>query len=112
MAWHENFMWGVSRPTRHDRTRIRERVVCPAVGADGMLFHRDIVMGKLTLSRLPGQTIVIGEHAEISVTVLRLRGRHVDISITAEDHIPINRLEIYEQKINGGPGTDALPDQD
>lgn len=69
-------------------------------------------MGKLTLSRLPGQTIVIGENAEISVTVLRLRGRHVDISITAEDHIPINRLEIYEQKINGDAGAETLPDQD
>lgn len=64
-------------------------------------------MGKLTLSRLPGQTIVIGENAEIEVTVLRLRGRHVDISISASDNIPVNRLEIYQQK-HGGEGV-AVP---
>lgn len=64
-------------------------------------------MGKLTLSRLPGQTIVIGENAEITVTVLRLRGRHVDISISADDTIPVNRLEIYEQKVADQNETDA-----
>ena len=68
-------------------------------------------MGKLTLSRLPGQTIVIGANAEITVTVLRLRGRHVDISISAEDHVPVNRLEVYEQKfVERAPGEDGAGD--
>ncbi len=52
-------------------------------------------MGKLTLSRKTGETIVIGANAEIEVVVSHVRGEHVDITVVADRQTPINRSEIY-----------------
>ncbi|MCP5141659.1 MAG: carbon storage regulator [Gammaproteobacteria bacterium] len=52
-------------------------------------------MSRLNLSRRPGQTIRIGEHGEIEVTVVRVRGQAVDLVIAADASIPIHRQEIF-----------------
>ena len=49
----------------------------------------------LALTRKRGETIVIGD--DINITVLSVSGDSVKLGIDAPRHIPVNRLEIYEQ---------------
>jgi carbon storage regulator len=49
----------------------------------------------LALTRKRGETIVIAD--DIKITVLSVSGDSVKIGIDAPRHIPVNRLEIYEQ---------------
>lgn len=46
----------------------------------------------LTLSRFPGESIIINKN--IVVTVAQIRGEKVRLTISAPSHIPINRLEV------------------
>jgi len=48
----------------------------------------------LVLSRQRDQTIMIGDHVEI--TVVDIRGDKVRLGITAPAHIPVHRKEVYE----------------
>lgn len=52
-------------------------------------------MGRLTLSRRPGESILIGEHGDIQITVVRVRGHAVDIVVDADNAIPIHREEVF-----------------
>lgn len=49
----------------------------------------------LVLSRLLNESIIIGEDAEIKITLLEIRGNRVKIAIEAPRNIPIHREEIY-----------------
>ena len=49
----------------------------------------------LVLSRRTGESIVIGE--EITVTVIRVRGRVVQLGFNAPQDVPIHRSELREQ---------------
>jgi carbon storage regulator len=51
----------------------------------------------LILTRNKLQEIVIGENAEIRVTVLSIDGNQVKLGFTAEKNIPINRVEIFQK---------------
>lgn len=61
----------------------------------------------LVLSRFVGQTIMIGDN--ITITIVEIRSNKVRISIDAPPNIPVNRLEVYEEKKANGEldsGTD------
>lgn len=49
----------------------------------------------LCLTRKLGETIVIGE--DIEVTVSEIRGSRVKLAISAPQHVPVLRREIAEQ---------------
>ncbi|MCK5640645.1 MAG: carbon storage regulator CsrA [Gammaproteobacteria bacterium] len=51
----------------------------------------------LVLGRKTGETLIIGEDADISVTVLSVKGNHVRIGIDAPSDVPVHREEIYEK---------------
>lgn len=48
----------------------------------------------LVLSRQKDQTIMIGDHIEI--TVVDIRGDKVRLGISAPNQIPVHRKEVYE----------------
>jgi len=48
----------------------------------------------LVLSRQRDETIMIGDNVEI--TVVDIRGDKVRLGITAPQHIPVHRKEVYE----------------
>ena len=49
----------------------------------------------LVLSRMKGESILIGENAEIEVTIVDVRGDKVRLGIAAPRSIPVHRKEIY-----------------
>lgn len=51
----------------------------------------------LVLTRRQQESVIIGEHGEIKITVLRINGNQVKIGIDAPKELPINRQEIYER---------------
>lgn len=51
----------------------------------------------LILSRNPSESIVIGKNADISITVISVKGNQVKLGFTASRDVPINRLEILER---------------
>jgi carbon storage regulator len=53
----------------------------------------------LVLSREKGESIFIGEHGEIKICIVDIRGDKVRLGITADTSIPINREEIFVDKI-------------
>lgn len=57
-------------------------------------------MPNLILSRKSGESIVIGEHGDIVVTIQSVRGGTVDLRISADASVPVHRDEIFA-KING-----------
>lgn len=69
----------------------------------------------LSLTRFPGQRIIIGDDIVIQVT--RVRGQNVQIDIQAPREIPVHREEVYvciqaekdltDQTINDGVTPDA-----
>lgn len=48
----------------------------------------------LVLSRQRNETIMIGDDVEI--TVVDIRGDKVRLGVTAPNHIPVHRKEVYE----------------
>ena len=50
----------------------------------------------LILTRRAGETIHIGN--DVVITVTRIRGAQVRLSISAPDHVTIDRGEIYDRK--------------
>lgn len=52
-------------------------------------------MGRLNLSRRPGESILIGEHGDIQITVVRVRGHAVDLVVDADNAIPVDRKEVF-----------------
>lgn len=52
----------------------------------------------LVLRRFAGQSIVIGENAEIKVTIFKEEDGVVFVGIDAPKSIPVDRLERYEKK--------------
>jgi carbon storage regulator len=54
-------------------------------------------MGYLVVSRRLGESVMIGQDGEVKVTVEKIDGNQVRISITAPDEIPVNREEIHER---------------
>ena len=51
----------------------------------------------LVLSRKPGESLIIGENADIIVTVISIRRNQVQIGIEAHDSVPVHREEIYKR---------------
>jgi carbon storage regulator len=51
----------------------------------------------LILTRGIGETLIIGDNAEISVTVLGIQGGQVRLGISAPENIPVHREEIYHR---------------
>jgi carbon storage regulator len=51
----------------------------------------------LILSRNPSQEVVIGENADIRVTVLSIEGNQVKLGFTASKDVPIHRFEIHQK---------------
>lgn len=51
----------------------------------------------LVLTRHTSESIIIGENAEMAVTVLAIKGNQVQIGIKAPKTIPVHRTEIYER---------------
>lgn len=51
----------------------------------------------LSLTRFPGQKIMIGDDIIICVRRVRLKDGNVQIDIEAPRHIPVHREEIYNR---------------
>jgi carbon storage regulator len=51
----------------------------------------------LVLTRRLGESIVIGDDANILVQVLKINGNQVRIGITAPKDLPVHRQEIYNR---------------
>jgi carbon storage regulator len=62
----------------------------------------------LILSRKPGESITIGDKAEVKIMIVGTTGNQVRVGIEAEKSIPVHREEIFqkiqaeEQSITGG----------
>lgn len=50
----------------------------------------------LVLARRPQERIVIGENAEIVITLIEVRGESVRIGVTADPSIKVVRGELYD----------------
>lgn len=50
----------------------------------------------LVLSRKRNESIVIGEHAAITLTIVDIRGDKVRIGIEAPTDIPVHRREVFD----------------
>lgn len=53
----------------------------------------------LVLRRNLGQSVVIGRNAQITVKVLREDNGVISLGIAAPKSIPVDRLEVYEKRI-------------
>jgi carbon storage regulator CsrA len=51
----------------------------------------------LILTRRVGETLVIGENGEITVTVLGVKGNQVRIGVNAPKNVSVHREEIYDR---------------
>ncbi len=51
----------------------------------------------LILTRRVGETIMIGEQGDITVTVLGVKGNQVRLGINAHKDVPVHREEIFER---------------
>ena len=51
----------------------------------------------LILTRTPSQKIIMGDHGEVELTVLAVRGKQVKLGIKAHEKISVHREEIFEQ---------------
>ena len=49
----------------------------------------------LVLTRSAGERLIIGDDAEVTFTVLEIRGNQVRIGVDAPRHIAIHREEIF-----------------
>ena len=50
----------------------------------------------LTLSRKPGQRLMIGDNVEVEIVRIK-RGGQVVLGITAPKTIPVHRLEVWKR---------------
>lgn len=57
----------------------------------------------LVLTRRVGEILVMGDNAEIQVTVLGVQGNQVRIGVEAPRTTPVHRKEIYERIVRGEP---------
>jgi len=48
----------------------------------------------LVLSRIRDQVVMIGD--DVQITVVEIRGDKVRLGITAPEHVPVHRKEVYE----------------
>ena len=66
----------------------------------------------LVLSRRVGEEIVIAD--QVRVRVVSLRGKRVRLAIAAPEYIPIQRAEIYSNRIgverSGSRAAEAVPE--
>jgi carbon storage regulator len=53
--------------------------------------------GCLLLTRKIGESFVIGENAEITITVLDIKNGRARIGIIADKSVPVNRMEVHEK---------------
>lgn len=51
----------------------------------------------LVLTRRLGESLVIGDEGEITVTVLGVKGYQVKIGIDAPKHLSVHREEVFER---------------
>ena len=51
----------------------------------------------LVVTRLLDQKVIIGENAEVSITVVDVQGNKVRLGIEANKSVPIYRQEVYEK---------------
>ena len=51
----------------------------------------------LILTRRVGETLVIGDNATVTVTVLGVKGSQVRLGINAPKEVPVHREEIYQR---------------
>lgn len=65
----------------------------------------------LVLRRTCGQSIVIGDQAEIIVKVLREENGTISIGIDAPRSMPVDRLEKFEKRILSKISTEELSDE-
>ena len=49
----------------------------------------------LILTRTPGKSIMIGDTADIQITILNVSGKQVRLGIQAPRDLPVHREEIY-----------------
>ena len=54
-------------------------------------------MGNLILTRKVGESIFIGDKAQINISVLGIKGAQVRIAIDAPKNVPVHREEIYKK---------------
>lgn len=54
-------------------------------------------MGMLILTRRIHDTIIVGEDADIKITVLGVKGNQVRLGIDAPKDVPVHRKEIYDR---------------
>lgn len=66
----------------------------------------------LILTRRIGETLVIGDDATISATILGVRGNQVRIGINAPKDVPVHREEIYHRIKATAQGTTPPADAD
>lgn len=57
----------------------------------------DATKGRLVLTRAIGESIFIGENADIELTVVEIRGSKVRLAVQADKLIPVHRKEVFEQ---------------
>lgn len=60
----------------------------------------------LVLRRTCGQSIAIGENAEVIIKVIKNENGIISIGIDAPMAVLVNRLEIYEKHLNALPSSD------
>ena len=67
----------------------------------------------LILTRRIGETLIIGDDADVTVTVLGIRGNQVRIGVNAPKDVTVHREEIYDRIQRSKQGSeDQEPDAD
>ncbi|MGH8156618.1 MAG: carbon storage regulator CsrA [Rhodanobacter sp.] len=51
----------------------------------------------LILTRKPGETLRIGDHGDLAITIMGVKGNQVRIGIQAPKEVPVHRQEIYDR---------------
>lgn len=49
------------------------------------------------MTRRVGETIIIGDDGDITITVLGVKGNQVRIGINAPEEVPVHRSEIWDR---------------